>query len=42
MESIGSRVVDLAQQLAVDHMANSEQTLLQDINERRQQQNKDR
>lgn len=42
VEAIAARDVDLAQQLAVEHMANSEQTLLQDINERRQQQNKDR
>ena len=39
--AIAARDVDLAQQLAVEHMANSEQTLLQDINERRQQQNKE-
>ena len=42
VEAIAARDVDLAQQLAVEHMANSEQTLLQDINERRQQQSKDR
>ncbi|HWR45015.1 GntR family transcriptional regulator [Sporomusa sp.] len=36
VEAIASRDTDLAQQLAREHMENSEQTLLQDLNERRQ------
>jgi DNA-binding GntR family transcriptional regulator len=35
VEAIASRNVDLAQQLAREHMENSEQTLLMDINKRR-------
>jgi DNA-binding GntR family transcriptional regulator len=35
VEAIASREVDLAQQLAREHMENSEQTLLMDINKRR-------
>ncbi len=35
VEAIASREVDLAQQLAREHMENSEQTLLLDINKRR-------
>ncbi|MGL5513392.1 MAG: GntR family transcriptional regulator [Sporomusa sp.] len=36
VEAIASRDIDLAQQIAREHMENSEQTLLQDLNERRQ------
>jgi len=36
VEAIASRDTDLAQQIAREHMENSEQTLLQDLNERRQ------
>jgi DNA-binding GntR family transcriptional regulator len=36
VEAIASRDTDLAQQLAREHMENSEQTLLQDLNDRRQ------
>ncbi|WP_371376342.1 GntR family transcriptional regulator [Sporomusa aerivorans] len=35
VEAIASRDTDLAQQIAREHMENSEQTLLQDLNERR-------
>lgn len=35
VEAIGSRNSDLAQQIAREHMENSEQILLQDLNERR-------
>jgi DNA-binding GntR family transcriptional regulator len=36
IEAIAQRNVELAQQMAREHMENSEQTLLQDLNERRQ------
>ncbi|MEN6412164.1 MAG: GntR family transcriptional regulator [Veillonellales bacterium] len=36
VEAIAARDVELAQQLATEHMENSEQTLLLDMNERRQ------
>ncbi|WP_425059658.1 HTH-type transcriptional repressor RspR [Sporomusa carbonis] len=36
VEAIASRDTELAQQIAREHMENSEQTLLQDLNERRQ------
>lgn len=36
VEAIASRDTDRAQQIAREHMENSEQTLLQDLNERRQ------
>ncbi len=36
VEAIAARNTDLAQQIAREHMENSEQTLLQDLNERRQ------
>lgn len=36
VEAIAARDVELAQQLATQHMENSEQTLLMDMNERRQ------
>ncbi len=35
VEAIASRDTDLAQQIAREHMENSEQTLLQDLNDRR-------
>ncbi|HWR38822.1 MAG TPA: GntR family transcriptional regulator [Patescibacteria group bacterium] len=39
VEAIGSRNPELAQQIAREHMENAEHTLLQDLNERRQQEN---
>lgn len=36
VEAIATRDTELAQQIAREHMENSEQTLLQDLNERRQ------